>query len=602
MSTDEVKARIAELKDQPARFGTRKLHRRGLVGGAGAIGAGAALGLGLGRAGAQDASPAASPAALAEPVRSVSREEYIAAVLEKYPMTDPATPGGQLIVGDSGDISTVNGILTDDYPTAYSSGLIFEYLIGTSVLDGTIVPGLADSYESLDGITYTFKLNPNAKWHDGTPLTAEDVKFSFDITLNPETNSSYTSQLQQNLDSYQVIDDHTFEVKALYPSATFFYDQIGVVVVMPKHVWESVPPANWAADPGSTGADASRVIGSGPFKFKEWVQGDHVTLVPNPDYWDTVTGKVPVVDEWIYRVLPDDAAAVQAVKTGESDVLITVPAPQTQEVEDTDGVHVNISDSFNFTYYITNLDPAKTTLFQDVAVRQALLTALDKQGIVDTVYAGFGEVANGTQAKMSWAYAPDRIRTHYDYDPDRANQLLEDAGWVDSDGDGVREKDGQKLSFKFTISEGSTGENLAAVFQENWAEIGAEMNPEIIPFTTQLEKLDAYDFEVSLLGFAWSPDPGQGIMFRCDSYGGGFNYAKYCNPHYDELDDQQVRELDHAKRLELLIELSNIANDDVPVGIFRFAVNRTAVNDRVQNFYPNAFGTFWSMPWTWLQS
>lgn len=609
MSTEETK-RPTQL---PSTMGRMGMNRRALMARSGALGAGAALGLGLGRAAAQDAtpgaspdaspgaSPVASPVALAEPIRSITREAYAQLFFETYPMTEPEQTGGQLIVGLSADISTVNGILSADANSFYVTGQIFETLINTNVIDGTIVPGLADSYESFDGITWTFNLNPNVTWHDGTPFTAEDVKFSFDSILAPDSQSAYAAGMALNLNSYRVVDPQTFEIVANFQSASFLYDVPGVATILPKHIWETIPPAEWAADPGSTGQDASRVIGTGAFMFKEWVPGDHATLVPNPNYWDTVTGRVPTLDEWIYRVLPNDSAAVQALIAGESDIIDIIPAPQTEDVINTEGLRVEIYPTFAFTFYIYNMYAARTPVFQDVEVRQSLLTALDKQGIVDTVYAGYGEVAVGTHSTLSVAYAPDQIRTRYDFDPERAAALLDSAGWVAGDG-GVRAKDGVSLAFTVILPEGSTTDLLAAVFQENWNAVGADVQVEIVPFPTLLERLDAFDFDIALLGFSWTAEPGQGPMFRCDSAApNGFNYSSYCNPEYDRLDDLQQRELDPEARLNLLIELSNIANDDLPVGIFRFAVDRTGISERVQNFYVNDFGFYWSFPYVWLQ-
>lgn len=609
MSTDETK-RPPQL---PSMMGRMGLNRRALMARSAALGAGGALGVGIGRVGAQDAtpgaspeaspaaSPVASPVALAEPIRSVTREAYAQIFYETYPMTEPEQPGGQLIVGTSTDISTTNAILSADTYSNYIAGQVFETLVGGSVVDGTIVPGLADSYESLDGVTWTFNLNQTVTWHDGTPFTAEDVKFSFDSILAEDSQSAYAAGIQLNLNSYRVVDPYTFEIVANYPSASFLYDVPGTAFIMAKHLWEGIPPGEWAADPGSTGQDASRVIGTGPFMFQEWVPGDHTTLVPNPNYWELVAGRVPTLDEWIYRILPDDNAAVQALITGETDIIDTIPAPQTEDVINTEGLRVEVYPTFSFTYYIYNMNPARTPVFQDREVRQALLTALDKQGIVDTVYAGYGEVAVGTHSTLSIAYAPDQIRTRYDYSPERAMELLESAGWVDG-GDGIRAKDGTPLAFTMILPEGSTADLLAAVFQENWNAIGADVQVEIVPFPTLLERLDVFDFDLSLLGFSWTPEPGQGAMFRCDSAApNGFNYSSYCNPEYDRLDDLQARELDPEARLGQLIELSNIVNDDLPVGIFRFAEDRTGISDRVQNFYVNDFSFYWAFPYVWIR-
>ena len=129
-----------------------------------------------------------------------------------------------------------------------------------------------------DGRTYTFHLNKNAKWHDGTDITAEDVQFSFDALANPDLGSSYSSNFLDATESWRVIDEHTFEVVAKEPLFTFLYELHSVVV--PKHIWESVPISEWRTDGGATGQDPSRVVGSGPWKFQEWRQGESITLRP----------------------------------------------------------------------------------------------------------------------------------------------------------------------------------------------------------------------------------------------------------------------------------------------------------------------------------
>jgi peptide/nickel transport system substrate-binding protein len=406
------------------------------------------------------------------------------------------------------------------------------------------------------------------------------------------------------LASYRVVDPQTFEIVSLFPNAIFLYNAVGPIYIVPKHIWENVPVGEWAGDSGSTGQDPARVVGTGPFKFVEWVQGDHVTLTKNPDYYETVTSRVPYVDEVTFRVLPDLNTAVQELVVGGIDLLETVAAEQTADVQNTEGRAVAIYDTFLFTFYIPNLDPERTPFLPDVKVRQALFTALDKQGMVDNIWAGFGEVALGTHAKLSPAYAPEAYDETWEYDPDRARQMLEEAGWVDSDGDGVREKDGQKLSFSVTLGEGSAQSTLmAAYFQEAWGEVGAECTPELIPFQTQLEQMDARDFDISALAFGWTPDGDQGSMFSCGAVPeqGGFNYAGYCNEEWDALQEQQLQEFDPEQRAQIMIEQSKIAWNELPYGIFRFAVGRTGYNsDRLRNYYANGFGTVWSLPWTYV--
>ena len=193
---------------------------------------------------------------------------------------------------------------------------------------------LADSWETLaDGLTYTFHLNQNAKWHDGVDVTAEDVKFSFDAVLDPNTGSLYTTIVNEAVASYRVIDADTFEIVARDRFVSFLFNGPGSVFIIPKHIWETIDVSSWSFDGGSTGQDPARVVGSGPFKFKEWVQGERVTVVRNDAYYDVV----PNIDELTLAIQPDAEAAVLALQGGETDVMEIIPPAQTQSVIDTPG-------------------------------------------------------------------------------------------------------------------------------------------------------------------------------------------------------------------------------------------------------------------------
>ena len=552
---------------------------------------------------AQDATPAGT----GETITSITREEFYQKLRENFQFEEPASTGGQLIMGSATDIDTVNGLLVDDSPTSYINGLMFESLVGADPFDGTIVPGLADRYEiAPDGVTYTFFLNEDAKWHDGTDFTAEDVAFSFEFALAPDTVYAYTTDVDNALKSVEVIDENTVQLVSEDVLASFLYDAPGTVTIMPKHIWESVPFADWPTDPGSTGQDPARVIGTGPFKFQEWVQEESTTLVRNDEYWDPEA--IPVIDEFIFRILPDDNASVQALMAGEIDIMERLPPAQVQDVVDGENTDARIYDTLAFNRYTLNQEDPK---FAEVAVRQAMLYALDRQLIAEEIYEGYAEQANGTQATLSWSYAPDRINTIYNYDPDKARQLLEEAGWTDSDEDGTVDKDlngdgaiteDEQLRFDLIFTEGAAVYDTQIPYmQEAWAEVGIDALPQAIPFPTLQDRIDTGEFDAAVWGFGWDPDGGQGSMFRCDSWPpNGFNSGRYCNPAYDELDSEMMRTLDNEARRELQIELSNIANDDAAEGIIVFRQDMDGFTTRVHNFYPTGYGFVWSIPFVWV--
>jgi peptide/nickel transport system substrate-binding protein len=548
------------------------------------------------------ASPVGSPVAGASPVSanetaSISRADFQKQLLAAYPMEDAKHTGGTILLAESGDISTVNGILANDSTTINMLSTIFEPLVGVSPIDGRPVPSLADSWESsADGLTYTFHLNTKAKWQDGVDFTADDVKFSFDAVLDPNTGSSYASTVKAAVASYRVIDPDTFEITAKDRFVTFFYDVPATILIMPKHIWESVGFESWTFDKGSTGQDPSRVVGTGPFKFKEWVQGDHITVVRNDDYYDVV----PKIDALTMQVLPDSEAAVTSLLAGQTDIMEIIPAAQTKSVQDTPGRKVDVYDFYQMTFYAMNLDPTKSALFQDPKVRQALYYALDRDSITRNIFLGFGEAAVGTQPKLSAAYAPDKMTPSYAFDPEKAKALMAEAGWT-LNSDGKLEKDGKQFSFSLSYGSGdATTDQIVAYMQQAWAAIGIKVNLDGVDSNAWLNKLKSHDYDMTLIAFNLGLDGSQEPLFSCAAYKTGFNFMDYCNPAWDALNEQQKREFDPAKRDALLVQQSEIIWQDQPIGPIRFGIARTGYNSRIHNFYPNGYGLLWSLPYMWV--
>ena len=599
-----------------AQLNSGELSRRSFIRRATALGISAAAAGSLVRTvGAQSASPQASPAASpsASPAvpytgpsgkMSPDRAAFNASLREKFKFEDAGQTGGQLIHVMTSDISTVNPILVSDTYSGWITGFTHDLLVGSSPVDGSWVPGLADSWDlGTDGVTYTFHLHPGVKWHDGQPFTADDVVFSFDATVDKDSLSVRRGDVISVLKSYRKIDDLTVEFTAVAPVATFIDKTVGQVGIVAKHLWQDVKPASWGSDPGSTGSDPKRVIGTGAFKFVEWVQNDHVTLAKNPDYYDAENTPV-YLDQYIYRVLADSNSAIQSLKTGESDVT-EVPFAQAKTLRQSNPeLSVVDFDTFSFNYYTANQASAKLPFFTDPKVRQALQFGLDLQLIADSVYQGFAIPAVGTQPVLSAAYKPDQVTTVYKLDIEKAKQLLAEAGWTDSDGDGVVDKNGVKFSFECLYTEGlATYQQQIPYMQEAWKAIGVEMIPTSTPFPTLSNNIDAGTYDMAVLGFSWSVDPDQSAMFATTAVPpAGFNTMRYSNPKYDALIDKQNRELDHEKRIALLVEQTNIVTDDAAAGITVFRKTITGAGARVHNYLPNGFGEVWSVPFVWVNS
>jgi peptide/nickel transport system substrate-binding protein len=357
--------------------------------------------------------------------------------------------------------------------------------------------------------------------------------------------------------------------------------------IVPKHILDGVAPKDIKSHALSTG-DAKATIGTGPFKFKEYKQGDHVTLVANPDYHRGA----PNLDTYVYKYVKDSVALYQQTKTGEVDFFGGLDPQFADDAKKRTDINFVPYDTFSFQFFGYNLDTTNKSanpIFQDLAVRQALMYAVDRQGIVDKIRSGLSTVAQGTEPLLSWAYAPDKMTTRYNFDAKKANDTLEAAGWKKGS-DGIRAKGSQKLSFSMYAQGGNkTAEGYMNVFQDNWQSIGVEMKPiyeEFSQFVTRLTQ--SFDFEAFLVGFSWGVDPDQQTMWDSKQHGPGFNLYAYKNPKVDDLLLQGIRTLDQEKRKQIYIDMQNLVLADAPAFITDFPKTLATVAKRVKNLVPNA--------------
>jgi len=523
---------VSDYKRMLERVGQKELNRRRLLKGAGGIGLGAAAG--------------AFPRGLR--LRGARAQE-----------------GGEVIVGMSQETINYNPLLyantgIDTVPEV----LMFDSLLKI-LPDGTFAPNLAAEVPTVenggispDGLTWTFKLRQGVTWHDGEPFTSRDVRFTWETVMNPDV-AVRSRAGHDKIESLDTPDDHTVIIKLKEPFAPFIHVWTsGVTGVIPHHILSKEADINIA--PFNTQSP----IGTGPFKFVEHVGGDHLTVERNPNYH---LGPAKL-DRVIVKVVPELPVLYTQFKTGEIDVIDyqgIVPDRWEEAQTLPDRVVVGSPSNFVEFIYFNNARP----FFQDKRVKQALYHAIDVDTIIDVIYYGVPRRTNSYLSPDHWAYNPD-LPT-YPFDLDRANALLDEAGWVRGD-DGIRVKDGVRLSFTNSTTAGATNREATQQYiQQTWKEIGVEMTINNMPAAVVWgEYTIQSQFDTLLV--AWDnpipsdPDPTSRLhstLIPAES-GAGANYVQFKNAEADALMEQGVTETDQEKRKEIYYKLQEILADELP--------------------------------------
>lgn len=478
--------------------------------------------------------------------------------------------GGTVRIGMAGypdSLNPGNGVLSEAY-TFYE--LVYDTPISVTS-SGEYIPELASEWSvSDDGLTWTMTIVDGATFHDGKPLTAEDVAFTIQLYKDTEA-FPFLPSYAAPFESVEATDESTVTLTTAEPLSAF-EPFMAFIYVLPKHIWE--------AEADVVDFENAEMIGSGPFKLVEATQNESVELASNADYW----GTPPNIDGAIFQKFDNADARITALTTGDIDAITEFPATAVSTLQNTENVEVHIAEigaGGSLRDVILNVVADEDCpedggvcsghpALKDLAVRQALAHATDKQQIVDVATLGTAALGLSMVPPGLGDYYASGVED-YAYDVDAANALLDDAGYGDSDGDGVREcladQDCETLTFRFNYADDiDTAPREAELLQGMWAEIGVAI---------EIQGLDAdaltsvccpsFDYDVMLWGWGSDPDPAflLGVAL-CTEIDSGFSETGYCNPEYDARYDAQAVELDHTARVEQIIEMQQILIDDVP--------------------------------------
>jgi len=468
-------------------------------------------------------------------------------------------------IGWAGSPDTLNpgmAVLAEAY-TIYE--LVYDSIYDLN-LDGTFSLSLAESAEvSDDHLVWTFKIRDDVVFHDGQPLTAEDIAFSIGLYQNTE-DYPWMGDYTDYFASYEATENNELVITLTDPIPNI-ESQLVFLYVLPKHIWESEDPAEFTN---------LEMIGSGPFKMVEYSQGEFVHLAANKDHFATP----PKVDEVVFQTFENLDALVQAVKTGQVDMITEMPATAVAALQAEENMEVIVGAPFApvvtdiiFNQCLPENCPAEDGIctghpaLLDRNVRLALAHATDKQKIIDVIFLGSASPGTTLIPDGLGVWYNDSL-TDYAYDLTLANQILDDAGYLDTDSDGVREMPDGSLPLTFRVnwpSDSVDGPRLAELLSELWSDVGVDLELQAMdPDTLTSACCPAFDFDIILWGWGSDPDPSLLLsVMTTEEIPTGSSETGYSNPTYDALYVQQGTEPDFETRKDLVWQMQEIVHEDV---------------------------------------
>ena len=532
--------------------------------------------------------------------------------------------GDWLILSLPTEADTLNQITSTNAASSYIyhgalGSLLGEFLLGYDPETWRPEkPLLAESYPEIseDNLTYTFTVRDGVQWHDGVPFTSEDVLFSVKAMMIPFVDSAalrgyFVDLADVNVEGRRI----SFQMSQPY----WMNDSVlgFTMPILPKHIYDPDGILDEYAYPSIISSAARdddvlrsfgetfnrhpanrQPIGTGPYRFESWESGSEIVLVRNDDYW----GEPAYLDRLVFRFITDPTAALTALKSGDIDFLPRMTAIQwAQQTNDSGFESQFVKSNYAIpTYTFIGWNPMRP-FFADIRVRQAMTMLIPRQQIIDTLQFGLGEVAVSTFNPKAPDFNPNI--EPFPYDPDRAVALLEEAGWTDHDGDGIRDQDGVQFSFEIIGPAGSQYiDQLFPVLRDEFQKVGIEMSERRLEFTVLVET--SRDKQFDAISMAWvsdlMSDPYQ-LWHSSSADNRGSNFISYNNPEVDQIIEAARLEFDLDRRRELYWRFQEIIHEQQPYTFLMYPQDPAAYNRRFQRveFVPARPGydlTKWFVP------
>lgn len=491
--------------------------------------------------------------------------------------------GGTIVVGGNVDPTTMNPAITSDTNALRIWGEIFEGLIELD-RDLKVLPGLAESWDiSSSGLTITFHLVRNAKWHDGKPFTAKDVQFSLMEAVGKYHPRGVRTMA--DVKSIETPDDYTavFHMKRVYAPFLIGLNQ-KTCPIIPRHIFEGTDILKNPSEP----------IGTGAFKFKEWVKGDHVTLVRNENYRKP---GLPYLDRIIYKVIKDTASRGLAFEKGEIDYLDF----WTMAIEDYGRLsslpNVTSSPSHGVpSLVLMALNQKDNKILANLKVREALYHAIDRQFICNKARYGLNPPLHSPILSLFRDFYNPNVKK-YDYNPAKANKLLDEAGYP-------RRADGVRFNLRLPYEPAFIfSEKPSQIMKPMLREVGINVILEAMDRPLILEKVfKGYNYDIFITGYESGGDPEIGLsrlyhtsMIRPTGY---VNVARYSNPEVDRLFDAAASAMDQKERAKAYYRVQEILTEELPyLWLYEYAYDTNLVRSEFKNAFQRCVGPVFTEVW-----
>ena len=561
-----------------------------------------------------------APAPAAAPTNAAPGAGPTLVVAPAATTADQPKPGGRLIVGDGSDSKTLQPVISTDTSSSLVWARMYETLIDVDPKTGSPVPRLAEKFEvSPDSKTMTFTLRDGLQWSDGSAFSGDDFAFTVEAVMRSKRTvrksifqdiigaKDYRDGKAESISGIKV-DGKTITVQletAFCPGLI----NIGGFAIIPRSVFgKYMDPKDASKNIDDAAENSAPTLAMGPFKFKEWVPNDHITLVRNDKFF----GGLAYLDEWVRRVYPDANALAAALKTGEID-LGSIEAKDFDTLRAVTTLNVMEYPNNGFTYIGWNELRGGKEFFQNKAIRQALAYGLNMDLVIDKVLFGHGQKMVAHTPPTSWAYDSTGLND-YKYDPAKAEQLLDQAGFAKG-ADGIRQHNGQPLEFTLITNSGNTiRETLIQIAAEQYKQIGVNVTPRTEAFEALVERTDhskdptygeqgGRDVDAWVSGWALGADPDAYSIWHSSQIQGGFDDTGYKNADVDKALQDGRTKCAQADRQAAYKVLNKQLNEDQPYNFGYSANNLLVASTRVQGIEPGSYSRFaqWNINKWWVK-